>query len=192
MEYEVMMEHLVKNGFSTDDAKQGGVSFLGSQRDLQAAATFLEEDEIPMAIAAGEFYYAGSGINGVNNAIIVLTNERILKVDKKIKNTDMAAYFVEDVNSSKLNTSFLSSQLVIATTSSSIVVSKVKKDTARKFHKVLIDLIRETKKGKKNGGGTTVNHAASGMDEILKAKKLLDAGIIDEKEFAALKKKHLG
>ncbi|MCK5867510.1 MAG: SHOCT domain-containing protein [Mycoplasmataceae bacterium] len=30
------------------------------------------------------------------------------------------------------------------------------------------------------------------MDEIKKAKELLDAGIINDKEFAALKKKYLG
>ena len=192
MEYEVMMEHLEKKGFSTYDAKQGGVSFLGSQRDLEAAATFIEEDETPLAIAAGEFYYAGPGTGGTNNAIIVLTNERLLKVDKKINNTDMTAYYVEDINSSKLNTAFLSSQLVIATTSSSIVVSKVKKDTAKRFHAELNKLIRDFKKNKRNGGATTINKATSGMDEIKKAKELLDAGIINDKEFAALKKKYLG
>ena len=191
MEYEVMMNHLEKNGFTIDDSKQGGISFMGSQRDLKAAAGFIEGDEMPLAIAAGEFYYAGPGTGGTNNAIVVLTNERILKVDKKIRNADMTSYYIEDINSSKLNTAFLSSQMVIATTSSSIVISKVKKDTAKRFHAALNESVRNFKKAKREGGGNTVHQAASGMDEIKKAKELFDAGIIDADEFTAIKNKHL-
>ena len=189
MTYEKMMKLLNEHGFSEEDAKQGGVSFLGSQRDLEAAATFLEDDEIPMAIAAGQFYYNGPGTPGTNNAIVMMTNERILKVDKKIKNADMSAFYIDDVNSSKLNTSFLSSTIVIATTSGSIIVSKVKKDTGKKFNDVLNKLLRANKKQKR--GDNAKGAAVSSMDELKKAKDLLDAGIIDKKEFDALKKKLL-
>lgn len=191
MTYEQMMTHLKNNGFTEDDAKQGGISFLGSQRDLEASAQFIEDDEIPLAIAAGEFYYIGPGTSGNNNAIIVLTNERILKVDKKLKNVDLSAFFIDDVNSSKFNTSFLSSSLVIATTSGTITVSKVKKDTGKKFNDVLNKLLRENKKQKRGGNGAT-HSALSPMEELKKAKELLDMGVINQKEFDTLKKKHLG
>ena len=190
MTYEKMMEALNKNGFSEEDAKQGGISFLGSQRDLVAAATFIENDEVPLAIAAGEFYYNGPGTGGTNNAVVVLTNERILKVDKKWKNADLSAFFIDDVNSSKLNTAFLSSQVVIATTSGTISIMKVKKDTGKKFNNVLNKLLRENKKQKRGGNASTA--VLSSMDELKKAKELLDAGIINQKEFDVVKKKLLG
>ena len=188
MEYSKMIELLGKNGFTEEDAKQGGVSFLGSGRDLKAAAEFLNSGETPLAIVGGEFFYSGPGTAGVNNAVLMLTDERLIKVDKKIKNADMSSFFLDDIISSEFKTAFLSSSLVIGTANGRIAVNKVKKDTGKKFNKVLNDLLRDNKKTKRSGGGA----ALSGMDEVKKAKELLDAGIIDQKEFDAIKKKHIG
>ena len=188
MEYKKFMDAVKKYGFSEDDAAQGGVSFLGSQRDLKAGVEHVEDDETPVGLAAGQFFYTGPGTAGVNNAIILLTDRRIIKADKKIKNVDFESFYIDDVNSSAVKTSFLSSRLTIKTTSGSISVDKVKKDTAIKFNKELHRLIKESKDSKK-GGGTA---ALSSMDELKKAKELHDAGIIDDAEFAALKKKFLG
>lgn len=189
MEYSKFMELVYKNGFTEEDAKQGGISFLGSQRDLEAGVAYVEENEVPIGIVAGQFFYSGPGTAGINNAILLLTNERILKVDKKLKNVDVTTYFIDDINSSQFNTSFLSSELRIATTSGTIVVNKVKKDTGQKFNAALQELIRNEKKAKKaHHGGAAV----SAMDELKKAKELLDAGIITQDEFNALKKKHIG
>lgn len=189
MEYNKFMELLSKNGFTKEDAKQGGVAFLGSQRDLEAGVKFVRDDETPLAIMGGQFFYTGPGTSGINNAVLILTDERLIKADKKIKNTDMSQFHIEDINSSDFNTSFLSSQVSIATTSGRITVDKVKKNTAQKFNEILSDLILNFKKNKRKPSGGA---ALSGMDEIKKAKELLDGGIISQKEFDAIKKKHIG
>ena len=48
-------------------------------------------------------------------------------------------------------------------------------------------MVKETKKE-----ATTVIQQASGADELLKYKQLLDAGIISQEEFEAKKKQILG
>ncbi len=191
MDYDKFMGIIAKNGFTIEDAKQGGISFLGSERDLKAAIDVIGDDETPIGIVAGEFFFTGLGGTRRNNAIMVLTDERMIKADKKFKNTDFTTFYIDDVNSSQLKTSFLSSSLLIATTSGRIALSKVKKDTGKKFDDALHVLIRENKKIKKRGGTAAGGGALSGMDEIKKGKELLDAGIINQKEFDALKKKHL-
>lgn len=188
MEYGLFLEKLEKNGFTESDAKQGGIAFLSSLRDLKAGAGFVHDDEEPMAILAGQFFYTGPGTDGINNAILILTEDRLIKADKKLKNTDMTQFMIEDINSSDFNTSFLSSQVSISTTSGNIRVDKVKKGTAKKFNDTLIKLIRETRKARKN---PSVVNATSSMDELKKAKELLDSGIITQKEFDAIKKKHI-
>ena len=188
MEYIKFLEAIALKGFSTDDAKQGGVAFLGSLRDLKAGANFIEDGEIPMGIAAGQFFESGGARAGVDNAILILTDRRLLRANKKIKNTDITTFYVEDINSSSYKTSFLSSRLEIKTTSGTLKIEKVRKDTAEKFDKLLHELIRKEKNAKKTNGGASL----SGMDEIKKAKELFDAGIISQEEFNDLKKKHIG
>lgn len=190
MEYSKFIELLGKNGFTAEDAKQGGISFLGSQRDLEAGVTFVADDEMPLAVIGGEFFYTGPGTAGTNNAVLILTNERLIKADKKIKNVDMTQFYIDDINSSDFNTSFLSSQMSISTTSGNISLTKIKKDTGRRFCDVLTELIRDHKKSVKNPKVHVA--ASSGMDEVKKAKELLDEGIITKKEFDAIKKKHIG
>ena len=189
MEYELFMQKIAKYGFTEDDTKQGGVAFLSSKRDLKAGVDFVHDDEEPIGILAGEFFYTGPGTTGVNNAILILTNERLIKADKKLKNTDMTQFMVDDINSSNFNTSFLSSQVTIKTTSGDITVSKVKKTTAQKFNDELVKLIREARKALKSP--KVIQGASSSMDELIKAKELLEAGVITQKEFDAIKKKHI-
>lgn len=188
MDYNKFMEAIAKNGFSTEDAGQGGVSFLGSQRDLEAGVAHIDDDETPVAIAAGQFFYTGAGTAGVNNAILLLTDRRIVKADKKIRNVDFETFYIDDINSTAVKTEFLSSTLKISTTSGTINVNKVKKETAKRFNAELQKLIVAHKKASK--GGTTA--ALSPMEELKKAKELLDAGIIDKAEFDKLKAKFLG
>lgn len=190
MEYNKFMKIIEKNNFSEADTGQGGLSFAGSLRDLKAAVVEVHEDETPIGIAAGEFWkLAKRGIKK-NNAILILTSERIIMADKKWKNVDYTSFYIEDVKSSDFRTSFLSSQLIFTTANDTFNVDKVKKDTGKKFNEELHKLIRSSKKSSK--GGTVINQASSGMDEIKKGKELLDAGIITQKEFNEIKKKHLG
>ena len=187
MEYSKVVESIAKFGFSEDDTKQGGLSFAGSARDFKSAVVEIHEDETPIGIAAGEFYKVTARGIKKNNAILILTNERIIMADKKWKNTDFSSFYIDDIKSSDFVTSFLSTKLTFTTANDSFGVDKVKKETGKRFNEELHKLIRSNKKASKGG----VN-AVSGMDELKKAKDLLDAGIIGKKEFDALKKKLLG
>jgi len=188
MELEKVLKYLEKNGFSMNDTAQGGVSFVGSKRDFIAAVKEIGEDETPLAIMAGEFWFVGPGTPGKNNAIVILTNERLIFADKKIRNVDFKTFYLDDVNSVSYKTAFLSSEFVIKTTSEKIAINKVKKDTGTRFNKVLHEELKNTRKNKNSGGVA----ALSGMDEVRKAKTLFDEGIISKEEFDAIKAKHIG
>ena len=56
----------------------------------------------------------------------------------------------------------------------------------------IVNEIRDNLNGKEKVAATPAQPAASGADEILKYKQLLDAGIITEEEFQAKKKQILG
>ena len=190
MEYKQFMEGIAKFGFSEEDTKQGGLAFAGSLRDLKAAVVEIHEDETPIGIAAGEFWKVSPRGAKKNNAVLMLTSERLIMADKKWKNVDFTSFYIDDIKSSDFKTSFLSSKLIFTTTNDSFNVDKVKKETGKKFNEELHKLIRAGKNASK--GGNVVNQAASGMDEIKKAKELLDSGIIDQNEFDEIKKKYLG
>lgn len=146
MEYSKVLEQLKANGFSEADTKQGGLSFAGSLRDLKAAAPEIHEDEKVLAVAGGEYIYLGMRGAKVNNAVFILTEERLIRADKKISNVDIESFYIDEINSVSNKASFLSSTLMINVPGHRIKVAKVKKATAKKFSDILNKMVRDEKK----------------------------------------------
>jgi hypothetical protein len=91
----------------------------------------------------------------------------------------------EDITGIEFKKGLVFGDLEISTSGMKIEVERVKKNEGDDFVTVLRDKLKETRLEKQ--GNTTI----SPMDEIKKAKELLDAGAITEEEFENIKKKYL-
>ncbi|MGZ7117625.1 MAG: SHOCT domain-containing protein, partial [Methanobacterium sp.] len=92
----------------------------------------------------------------------------------------------EDITGIEFKKGLVFGDLEISTSGMKIEVERVKKDEGDAFVTVLRNKLEETRK-EKYGKSEQI----SPMDEIKKAKDLLDAGAITEEEFEAIKKKYL-
>lgn len=92
----------------------------------------------------------------------------------------------EDITGIEFKKGLVFGDLEISTSGMKIEVERVKKNEGDDFVTVLRDKLKETRLEKH---GKT--EAISPMDEIKKAKELLDAGAITEEEFENIKKKYL-
>ena len=92
----------------------------------------------------------------------------------------------EDITGIEFKKGIVYGNLEISTSGMKIEVERVKKDEGDAFVTVLRSKLEETRKQK-----YTTPEKVSPMDEIKKAKELLDAGAITEEEFENVKKKYL-
>jgi len=92
----------------------------------------------------------------------------------------------EDITGIEFKKGLVFGDLEISTSGMKIEVERVKKDEGDAFVTVLRSKLEETRK-EKYGKSEKI----SPMDEIKKAKELLDAGAITEEEFESIKKKYL-
>ena len=92
----------------------------------------------------------------------------------------------EDITGIEFKKGLVFGDLEISTSGMKIEVERVKKDEGDAFITVLRSKLEETRKQKYNQV-----EKISPMDEIKKAKELLDSGAITEEEFENIKKKYL-
>lgn len=92
----------------------------------------------------------------------------------------------EDITGIEFKKGLVYGDLEISTSGMKIEVERVKKNEGDAFITVLRNKLEETRK-QKYGKSEKI----SPMDEIKKAKDLLDAGAISEEEFENIKKKYL-
>jgi len=109
-----------------------------------------------------------------------------LKKSRRISGWKKGEQFIEyeDITGIEFNKGLMFGDLEISTAGMKIEVERVKKDEGDAFVTILRNKLEETRKQK---SGENI----SPMDEIKKAKELLDAGAITEKEFEDIKKKYL-
>ena len=92
----------------------------------------------------------------------------------------------EDITGIEFKKGLVFGDLEISTSGMKIEVERIKKDEGDAFITVLRNKLEETRKQK-----YAKSEEISPMDEIKKAKDLLDAGAITEEEFENIKKKYL-
>lgn len=92
----------------------------------------------------------------------------------------------EDITGIEFKKGLVFGDLEIHTSGMKIEVERVKKNEGDAFVTVLRDKLKETRKDKLGN-----SNEISPMDEIKKAKELLDTGAITEEEFENIKKKYL-
>lgn len=111
-----------------------------------------------------------------------------LKKTGRIIGRNKGEQFVEyeDITGIEFKKGLVFGDLEIATSGMKIEVERVKKDEGDAFVTVLRSKLEEARK-EKYGKSEKI----SPMDEIKKAKELLDAGAITEEEFESIKKKYL-
>ncbi len=92
----------------------------------------------------------------------------------------------EDITGIEFKKGVVWGDLIISTSGTKIEVERVKKDEGDAFVTVLRNKLEETRK-EKYGKSAKI----SPMDEIKKAKELMDSGVITKEEFENIKKKYL-
>jgi hypothetical protein len=111
-----------------------------------------------------------------------------LKKTGRLLGRNKGEQFVEydDITGIEFKKGLVFGDLEISTSGMKIEVERVKKDEGDAFVTVLRNKLEETRKEKYGK-----SEKLSPMDEIKKAKELLDAGAISEEEFENIKKKYL-
>ncbi|UTC13203.1 hypothetical protein A4W75_05460 [Latilactobacillus curvatus] len=163
-----------------DDA---GVSDLfGTKKEVKALPEIISDNE--------NILYATSGLVDGNTVLAVLTDIRILFIDKGlvygIKSSEIPLNMINGVSYSK---GMVLGSISVVNGAITTKIDNVSKATAPIF----VDKIKDaTAALKQNSQQTIVTNTSSTADEILKFKNLLDQGIITDEEFTAKKKELLG
>ncbi|HML04183.1 MAG TPA: SHOCT domain-containing protein [Methanobacterium sp.] len=124
-----------------------------------------------------------------NNIELKLEKDGIsLKKTGRLIGRNKGEQFVEyeDITGIEFKKGLVFGDLEISTSGMKIEVERVKKDEGDAFVTVLRNKLEETRKQKYGK-----SEKLSPMDEIKKAKELLDSGAITEEEFENIKKKYL-
>lgn len=163
-----------------------GVSDLfGTKKEVKALPEILNDDE--------HIIYATSGIVDSNTVLIVLTQKRVIFIDKGliygIKSTEVPLDMVNGVSYSK---GIILGKISITNGAVTTVIDNVDKSTAP----IMTEKIKAAAEQYKQSLRTPVQSSSEpildGPDQIRKYKSLADDGIITQEEFEAKKKQILG
>lgn len=197
MTNQEILDALKAKGY-TEDAFKGSIlgggglwgGLMGAKGEKSVLAENTHSGEEPMAAVAGTLQEKRGNETVSKNCLMYLTNERLVLIDKGlVTKGSTKSYDLDDVNSVSRKSGFFGGGIEIRVAGGIMTISGSKKEFAEKF----VDDFQKIKAAfKKATRGGSVNAALSPMEELKKAKELLDAGIIDQSEFDALKKKLLG
>lgn len=190
-----ILETLEKNGYDAKAFKGsllggGGIwgATAGAFKEKEQLAANTMDDEEPIGAVAGKVVI----IDKSTNALVYLTTKRIILIDAGLIVKGKArSYDLDDIVSVNDKSGFFGGELTFKVANGNISLSGAKKEYVQKLAEDLKKAMRAYKDRSKavhiNGGSA----APSGMEEIKKAKELLDLGIISQEEFEIVKKKHL-
>ena len=166
--------------------KAAGVSdTFGTKKEVKALPEILSDDEV--------IKYATSGFVDGNTVLVVLTQKRIIFIDKGmifgIKSTEVPLDMINGVSYSK---GLLLGKIAITNGAVTTLIEQVDKSTAP----IMVDKIKEAseqyKSSLRNASANTSNDKMlDGPDQIRKYKALLDEGILTQEEFDTKKKQIL-
>ncbi|CCG89863.1 PH domain-containing protein [Pediococcus pentosaceus] len=158
---------------------------FGTKKEIKALPEILNDDEV--------IQYATSGFVDGNTVLIVLTQKRILFIDKGllygIKSTEIPLDMVNGVSYSK---GLLLGKISITNGAITTLIEQVNKDTAPIMVSKIKDFAERYKASLLSNSNTPAEPTLDGPDQIRKYKSLLDDGIITQEEFDMKKKQILG
>lgn len=157
-----------------------------------------EVKELPMILFDDEIInYATSGLLDNNTWLVVVTNKRVLFLDKGmvfgIKQKEIP---LEKINSISQKRGMLMGEIHIWDGAAKFQIKQVAKNTVQPFVDATNRAIEEVKKGQtvtvvQAQAETAAAPEPSGYAKIKELKELLDMGAITQDEFDTEKKKHL-
>lgn len=166
-----------------DQLKQAGVTDLfGTKKEVRALPTILTDDE--------QIVYATSGLVDGNTVLVLLTQTRILFIDKGllygIKSTEIPLDMVNGVSYGK---GLILGKVAVTNGASTTMIENIEKGNAP----ILADRIKAMAEHYKvNLRNPAATSTLDGPDQIRKYKALADDGIITQAEFEAKKAQILG
>lgn len=143
------------------------------------------DEEVLMCFVGIHNYVSASKHDG--NYAYAITNKRIIMAQKKMIGESIQSIAFNNLNDITLSTGLLMGVIVIDTVKEVFNVG-VNKKQARKINEQIHNLLIELQNRKISPTQAQVSEA----DELLKFKKLLDAGAISEDEYNMKKKQILG
>ncbi|MFT8709685.1 MAG: PH domain-containing protein [Sporolactobacillus sp.] len=154
---------------------------FGTKKEIKELPMILKDDETIM--------YATSGLFKNNTWLIVVTDQRVLFLDKgMVFGLKQVEIPLDKVNSVSFKTGLLLGKVTIYHGSSEMGIDQITKSTV----KPLVDAINREAEKYKNKNSAAETKTVSAADELLKYKQLLDAGVLTQEEFDAKKKQLLG
>ena len=162
--------------------KDAGVyDTFGTKKEIKSLPEILYDDEV--------IQYATSGLVNGNTVLAVLTQKRLLFIDKGffygVRTTEIPLDMVNGVSYSK---GLLLGEISVMNGTTSVKVGNVAKQTTD----IMANAIKENaEKYKKQLHGYSAQAEGTVADELLKLKGLLDAGILSQEEFETQKAKIL-
>ncbi|ASA89463.1 TPA: PH domain-containing protein [Streptococcus agalactiae] len=166
----------------------GAYDTWGTKKEVKALPEILSDDEI--------IQYATSGFVNGNTVLVVLTQKRILFIDKGmlygIRSTEIPLDMVNSVSYSK---GLILGTIAVMNGATKIEISNITKDTCPVLTEKIKDCVEQYKYNlyqQQSPQKTTTVSSEDTVAEIRKFKQLYDEGILTEEEFIAKKKIILG
>ncbi len=157
-------------------------NLFGTKKEIKALPKYIDESE--------QIQYVASGLTGENSILLVLTDERMIFLDKGIaygiRKTEIP---LDKINSVSYEKGMLTSTLKMFTGAAPVEIRSIPNSSIEPLTAAINKEIKRSKQPKT----VILNNAATSVaDEIRNFKSLLDDGIISQAEFDEKKKELLG
>ena len=176
--------------------KTAGINIFTIEKDIAAAESEISPEEKVYFIAAGKLAqfsndrmrgfgtqnYTGTDTKGA----IIVTNQKIVFVDKRLFGKQVTIIEGDRVTSVQNASGIISSRVIVKSFGDKYDITDLKKEAAEKLVVAINALIKRIKSKARQA-----TSSVSGMEEIKKAKALLDDSIITQEEFDKIKAKYL-
>lgn len=157
-------------------------NLFGTKKEIKALPKYIDESE--------QIQYVASGLTGENSILLVLTDERMIFLDKGIaygiRKTEIP---LDKINSVSYEKGMLTSTLKVFTGAAPVEIRSIPNSS---IEPLTAAINKEIKRSKQPKTVILNNTATSVADEIRNFKSLLDDGIISQAEFDEKKKELLG
>lgn len=176
--------------------KTAGINVLTVEKDIKAAESIIDSNEKVYLMAAGKLaQFSNDRFLGIGNqnytgtdtkGVIIVTDKKAAFVDKRIFGKQSTIIEGERISSVQNASGIISGRIIIKCFGDQYDITDLKKEAAEKAVIAIKKLLSNVKANSNKNNGSV-----SGMEEIKKAKALLDDGIISEDEFKKIKDKYL-
>ena len=177
--------------------KTAGINVFTVEKDIKAAESIIGSNEKIYLMAAGKLAQFSNdrflGIGSQNytgtdtKGVIIVTDKKVAFVDKRVFGKQSTIIEAEKISSIQNASGIISGRIIIKSFGDQYDITDLKKEAAAKA----VIAVKKLLSNVRTNSNKVINNV-SAMEEIKKAKALLDDGIISEEEFKKIKTKYLG